>query len=281
MAFRLSPVAPCLQPIATELLMDLKQTATWSRWAGRIGSFLCILLFLVIIDALVSRFREPHNRFSGLPGDRIAVSGPLAEKIEQVGELTYRTNSPDIQLEFDAIQTGFWLGGYLWNGYLSIGPRTRPGGYQLTVQNKKTQSEKSPSLFQIEVYNDRREFQRNSKSFLVSSLGIYPWQAGLFLIPFIAFTFGGVFYLSHKTEGLLAEQGKAEVYRVRKGETGYEIFFGLGRKQGIRPGNRLILSNSQGKEIGSVSVEEVFEGHSTARVDFGLTIQPGFIISRS
>ena len=261
--------------------MDLKQTVIWSRWAGRLGSFLCILLFLIIIDGLVSRFREPLNRFSGLPGDRIAVSGPLAEKTEQVGALIYHSNSPDIQLEFDTIQTGFWLGGYLWNGYLIISPRARPGGYQLTIQNKKAQSEKSSSLFQIEVYNDLREFQRNSKSFLVSSLGIYPWQASLFLIPFIAFTFGVVFYLSHKTEGLLAEQGKAEVYRVRKGENGYEIFFGLGRKQGILPGSRLILFNNQGKEIGSIYVEKVFEGHSTAQVDFGVIIQPGFIISRS
>ena len=261
--------------------MTLNQITTWQNWAGRIGSFLCLLLFLIIIDALVSRFREPLNRFSGLPGDRIAVSGPLAEKAEQVGELIYHTNSPDIQLEFDTIQTGFWLGGYLWNGYLSISPRARPGGYQLTIQNKKAPSEKATSLFQIEVYNDLREFQRNSKSFLVSSLGIYPWQASLFLIPFIALTFGVVFYLSHKTEGLLAEQGKAEVYRVRKGETGYEIFFGLGRKQGILPGSHLILSNSQGKEIGSICVEKVLEGHSTAQVDFGLTIQPGFIVSRS
>jgi hypothetical protein len=267
--------------MANNLLMNLKQTLTWNRWVGRIGSFLCILLFLIIIDALVSRFREPQNRFSGLPGSRLAVSGPLAERTEQVRELTYQINSPDIQLEFEAIQTGFWLGGYLWNGYLSISPRIQPGGYQMTVQAKKSPVEKSPSLFQIEVYNDLKGLQRNSKSFMVRSLGIYPWHAGLFLIPFIGFTFGVVFYLSHKTESLLVEQGKAEVYRVRKGETGYEIFFGLGRKQGIRPGSRLTLSNNQGKEIGSICVEEVFEGHSTAQVDFGLNIQPGCIISRT
>jgi hypothetical protein len=261
--------------------MNLQQTQIWSRWAGRIGSFLCILLFLIIIDALVSRFREPHNRFSGLPGSRIAVSGPLADKAEQVGELTYVTDSPDIQLEFDTIQTGFWLGGYLWNGTLGISPHTRPGGYQLTVHTKKSLTAKSSSLFQIEVYNDLRGLQQNSKSFLVRWLGIYSWQAGLFLIPFIAFTFGAVFYLSHKTESLWADRGKAEVYRVRKVETGYEIFFGLGREQGIQPGSRLFLSNSQGKEIGSISVEEVFEGHSTARVNLDLNIQPGFMISRS
>ena len=261
--------------------MDLKQTAIWGRWSGRLGSFLCILLFLVIIDGLVSRFREPLHRFSGLPGDRIAVSGSLAGKAEQVGELAYQTNSPDIQLEFEAIQTGFWLGGYLWNGHLSISPQTRPGGYQLTVQIKKTKPEKSSSLFQIDVYNDLRRLQRNSKSFLVSSIGIYPWQAGLFLIPFIALIFGFVFFLSHKTESLLEEQGKAEVYRVRKGETAYEISFGLGRKQGISPGSRLTLSNNRGQEIGSIRVAEVFESHSTAQVDLELSIRPGFIISRS
>lgn len=261
--------------------MNLKQTSTWSRWAGRIGSFLCILLFLIIIDGLVSRFREPPNRFSGLPGNRIAVSGPLAGKTEQVRELTYQTNSPDIQLEFDAIQTGFWLGGYLWNGYLSISPGARPGGYQLTVQSKKSPAEKSSSLFQIDVYNDLRGLQRNSKTFIVRYLGIYPWQAGLFLIPFILFTFGVVFYLSHKTESLLAEQGKAEVYRVRKGIEGLEIFFSLGRKQGLQPGTCLTLFDNQGKALGSITAGEVFEGHSTAQVDLGLKVQPGFIISKT
>jgi hypothetical protein len=261
--------------------MTLNQVTNWQNWAGRIGSFLCILLFLIIIDGLVSRFREPLNRFSGFPGSRIAVSGPLAEKAEQVRELTYQTNSPDIELEFDTIQTGFWLGGYLWNGYLNLSPRIQPGGYQLMVQTKKSPARKSSSIFQIQVYNNQRGLRQNSKSLLVSSLGIYPWQAGLFLIPFIAFTFGVVFYLSQKTEGLLAEQGKAEVYRVRKGETGYEIFFGFGRKQGIQPGNRLTLSNHQGKEIGSICVTEVFESHSTAQVDLESNIQPGFLISRT
>jgi hypothetical protein len=260
--------------------MNLKQTLTWSRWAGRIGSFLCLLLFLIIIDALVSRFREPLNLFSGLPGDRLAVSGPLAGKTEQVGELTYRTNAPGIQLEFKAIQTGFWLGGYLWNGTLSISPHTPPGGYQLTVQQKNSPAEKSSSLFQIRVYKDLRELQRNSKSYLVRSLGTDAWQAGLGLLPLIVFTFGLVYFLSHRAEILLAEQGKAEVYRVRKGETGCEISFGLGREQGVRTGDSLILFDDQGNPLGSIIAGEVFESHSTALVDSSLNIRPGFIISR-
>lgn len=260
--------------------MNLKQTVTWSRWAGRIGSFLCILLFLIIIDALVARFREPPNLFSGLPGDLLAVSGPLAEKTELVGELTYRINSPDIQLEFKAIQTGFWLGGYLWNGTLSISPGTPPGEYLLTVQPKNSLVEKSSSLFQIRVHKDLRGLQQNSKSYLVRSLGMDAWQVGLGLLLLILFTFGLVYYLSHKEEILLAEQGKAEVYRVRKGETGCEISFGLGRKQGIQAGSNLLLINLQGKPLGSIIAGEVFESHSTAQVDPSLKVRPGFIISR-
>ncbi len=243
--------------------MTLNQTSTGSRWAGRTGSFLCILLLLIIIDVLVSRFREPHNRFSALPGDHLAVNGPLAEKTEQLGELTYRTNSLDIQLEIEAIQTGFWLGGYLWNGTLNISPRIQPGKYQLLVHPKKSLEKESASHFQIEVYNDLRGLQRSSKSVMVHYLGIYPWQAAVALIPFIIFTFGIVFYLSHKTEGFLAEQGKAEVYRIRKREKGYEIFFGLGREQGVHPGSRLFLSDRLGKTIGPISAVEVFEDHST------------------
>jgi hypothetical protein len=261
--------------------MTLKQTQFWRTWLGRVGSLLCILLFLIIIDAMVAKFREPLTRFSGLPGDRLPVSGPLAEKPDGVRGLIYQTNSPDLQLHFESVQTGFWMGGYLWNGYLIFGPQIKPGGYQLTVLTQKTSSDKYASHFQIQVYNSPRELQRYSKSLVVRHLGINSWSAGLYLCPLIGLVFAIVYYLSHKTESLMAEHGQAEIYRVRKVETAYEISFGLGTNQGIEPGNRLTLWNHQGKAIGSICVQEVFEGHSTAQVDFGTTIRPGFIISRS
>jgi len=260
--------------------MSLDQIKVWRNWAGRIGAFLCILLLLVIFDALVARFREPLNQFSGLPGDRLAVNGPLAEKTNQVGDLTYQANSSGIQLEFKAIQSGFWLGGSQWIGSLRISPVTPPGEYQLIIRPKGKPVEKSSFLFRIQVYKDLREWQRNSKSFLVRTFGIYTWQAGLFLLISILFFFGLVYYLSQQTERLLAEQGKAEVYRVRKGETGFEIFFGLGSKQGIRKGSNLVLINQQGETLGSIIAGEVHENHSTALIDPSWAVRPGFIISR-
>lgn len=242
---------------------------------------MCILFFLTILDALVARFREPLNHFSCLPGSRLAITGPLTGKIEDPRELTYQADSKEIQLVFEAVQTGYWFGGYMWNGTLLVGPRIQPGGYQLTVQTKNQNRERSPSLFQIEVFKNLAAYHHHSKSFIERSLEINPWKVVLFLIPFLVLNFGIVFYLSHRTENLLAEQGQAEVYRVTKGENGTQIFFGLGRTQGIQPGNRLTLINTRGEEVGSIIAQEVFEGHSTARLDSELTVSPGFMISQT
>ncbi|MBA4392608.1 MAG: hypothetical protein C0407_03550 [Desulfobacca sp.] len=261
--------------------MNLTQSSLWRKWTGRTGTLLCLLLFLAILDALVARFREPINHFSGLPGSRIAVSGPLADRIADPRELTYQANSKEIELVFEAVQTGYWFGGYMWNGTLMVGTRIQPGGYELTVYPKKGSPKGSPSRFEIEIFKDLASLQHQSKSFIERSLEINPWIVVLFLIPFILLTFGIVFYLSHRAEIFLAEQGKAEVYRITKGETGYQIFFGLGRNQGIQPGDRLTVIDNQGRGVGSIIAQEVFAGHSTAQLESGLNVSPGFIISQS
>jgi hypothetical protein len=261
--------------------MNLTQSSFWRKWTGCLGTLLSLLLFLAILDALVARFREPLNHFSCLPGSRIAISGTLAEKIADLRELSYQANSPEIQLVFEAVQTGYWFGGPMWNGTLIVGSRVEPGGYQLTVHSKNGQPKNSSSLFEIKVYKDQAATLHHSKSWIERYLEINPWKVVLVFIPFIVFTFGMVFYLSHRADSLLAEQGKAEVYRLTKEETGYRIFFGLGRNQGIQPGHRLIVLDTRGREVGSIIAQEVFEGHSTAQLNPGLNVLPGFIISQS
>jgi hypothetical protein len=261
-------------------MMTLKRTQFWRTWAGRTGAVLCLLLFLVIIEALVARFREPVNRFAGWPGIGLAVNGLLAEKIDRVQDLSYQTPSPDLRLDFENLNTGFWLGGNMWNGRLYIGPGIQPGRYPLAVLSGKGPEGGKVFLFQVEVFPDQFSLRKSSKSLLISRLGIYPWPAAGVLVPLIIMLFGAVFFLSHRTESLLTQQGKAEIYRIRKDDKGLEIFFGLGKNQGIKPGTLLTLINEQGKRLGSVTAEEVFEGHSTAWVDPGRDIRPGFFVSR-
>lgn len=260
--------------------MNLKQTATWNKGLGKIGTLLCALLLLAILDGLVSRFREPSNHFSCLPGSRIAVTGPLTEKTENPRDLNYQSNSREIRLVFEAIQTGYWLGGYMWNGTLEIDPGIQPGGYTLNVQAPKKMGGRPGAPFHIAVYKDQGQLNQNSKSFFRWTMGINPWRAASTIIPFILLVFGLVFFLSHRMEILLADQGQAEIYRIKKSTEGYEIFFGLGSKQGITPGTRLTLIDKQGRVIGSITPQEIFETHSIARVGSESTVQPGFMIRR-
>jgi len=261
--------------------MNLAQSTLLRKWTGRLGAFFCLLLLLSLLDALIARFREPLNHFSGLPGSRTAVSGPLAEKITDLRELTYQTNAPDIHLVFESLQTGYWFGGNLWTGTVLIGPRVDQGRYHLFVHPKNNPRNTPASLLEIQVFKDLTASYRQSKSFIKRTLLINPWFIALSSIPVILLTFGIVFYLSHKAEALLAEQGKAEIYRITKEENGRRIFFGLGRNQGIEPGHSLTVIDPDGREIGSVIVQEVFEGHSTASLNPELNVSPGFIISQS
>jgi hypothetical protein len=260
--------------------MTLTQVSSWRNRTGRIGAILCILFFLAVLDALSAQLREPSNHFTGLPGSRIAVNGPLAEQTTDLQELIYASSSREIQLVFETTQTGFWFGGNLWNGTLIINPGIQSGTYTVQVRSKKTVGGKPASLFQIDVYPDLKQLQKNSKSLTFRYLGIHSWQVIFLFFPLVLLSFGGVFYLSQQREKLLSEQGKAEVYRTKPNGEVEEIFFGMGSKQGLEPGNRLLLFTPQGLEVGPIIAVEVFETHSTAFVDQGWKVLPGFLVSQ-
>jgi hypothetical protein len=260
--------------------MDLKQASAWRDRAGKIGTVFCVLLFLAILDALMARFRELPNHFSGLPGGEISVTGPLADQTETLSDLTSKGSSEKITLRFEALQKGYWLGGAMWNGILKIDSTAAPGTYTVRVQNRKGTNKNEGPLFYIKVFKNLADLQKNSPSFFISLLGIIPWRAALFFFPWVVLAFGMVFYLSGQRDRLLSLEGKAEVYRVRAVEGEVEISFALAGDQGIQPGMPLSLYNPEGIEIGSIVVFEVFGGHSTSRVDQSWKVLPGFIVSR-
>jgi hypothetical protein len=260
--------------------MTLKQIQFWRTWTGRLGALLCLLLFLVILDALVARFRVPLTRFGGLPGTSLPVNGPLAEKIDRIEDLSFQSPTPDIRLEFEDLQTGFWMGGNLWNGRLHISPQARPGRYPLAVLNGKGKEGPKAFFFQVEVFPDRIALRKSSKSLLIGYLGLYPWPTALVLFPLLVLTFGAVFWFSHQGSALLARQGKAEIYRLKKTEGGLEIFFGLGKNHGLEPGETLTLLNARGEKMGSVTVAEVQTDYSSAEVAGGEDIRPGLWVCR-
>ena len=79
----------------------------------------------------------------------------------------------------------------------------------------------------------------------------------------------------------MAASGQAEVYRVTKGDGGYEIRFGLGSAHGISPGARVAIYDEAGQQVGTGTVEISNQRISVALVSSDQPIKAGYLVSRA
>lgn len=254
-----------------------------SRWKSFFLKTAALFLFVAIVsllDSCQAKFRTPVNVLNILPGATTEVSGPL-EKIVPAGDLTFISASKLLQLSIDEVRTGIWFGGAMWIGHLTASPDIMPGEYRLMVVPKdyKPQPDKPVPLLLIRIYQDHLQLRQSSKSFIRKQTGIPPWWFVAVCLPLIGVSLGAAFLCSRKIEHLLAREGKAEVYRVRQGETGYEIAFGLGTKHGVTVDKRLALLDEGGQLAGTVVVQKASATDSLAFAEFESGVMPGYIVS--
>lgn len=259
--------------------MNLEQISKLRKFARRMGAIFFILVFVTILDGCIAKFREPINVFNILPGQSIKVDGPLDSKIKNTKELTYTSTSDNVRLSFDAIQTRFWLGGNMWIGTVTTNKLIQPGEYDVTVYPRGETDIKKKFIFRIKVFKDYESYRQSFKSIIKRYLDFSPWWILLFCLPLGALTVGIVWYLSQRFEELLAREGKAEIYRIIRGDNGCEISFGLGTKHGVQPGTRLSLLNESGRPVGSAVVQKVSETDSLALVGLDCAVKQGYIVS--
>jgi hypothetical protein len=93
--------------------------------------------------------------------------------------------------------------------------------------------------------------------------------------------FGTVYYLSGKREALLAETGKAEIYRVTRGDGGCEIRFALGTAHGMDPGARVAIFNEAGQQGGTGTLEVSGRTDAVTQVTTDQEIKVGYLVSRA
>lgn len=139
----------------------------------------------------------------------------------------------------------------------------------------------SSPVFLIRIYADAPALQKNAPSFIRRAFGLSPWRLALFLLPWTAVAIGLTFLLSGKRDKLLLEEGKAEIYRVRRIETGQEITFGLGKAQGVRKGEILRLLDDRGRPLGEVKVVSAEERDAVAETGPEQAVRPGYLVAKN
>jgi hypothetical protein len=262
-------------------MMDLGQINHWRDLASKIGAAFCVIALLVLVDGLLVHFREPASLVKTLPGAHIEINGELTDEAHSVQELTFVSNSDQLTVTFLAIHKGYFLGGDMWRGQLLVGPHISPGEYSLSVMPQRTTSPRKAPAFRILVFADAVSLQKSSTSVIRRWFGISAFKVAAGCLPGILLAFSAVYLLSGKREALLAATGQAEVYRVTKGDGGYEIRFALGTAHGMSPGARVTISNEAGQHVGTGTVEVSNQTVSVALVTADQEIKVGNLVSRA
>ena len=260
--------------------MNLEQTSRWHDLFGWAAAAFCLLAFLALLDGLIGQWRDSANLIKLLPGMTAEIDGPLQEEVQGIQELTYLSYSKDLKLTFATVHKGYFLGGLLWQGQITAGPHLPPGEYHLTVAPSRSTSPQASLGFRIMVFSDPLSLQHSSKSLIRRHLGLSPYGAAGLCVPAILLAFGAVFYLTLKLDRLLAQKGKAEIYRVIRREGSFEVHFGLGTEHGMQPGLELGVYNPRGKSVGLARVEKATPKDAIAVVTTDLEIRPGFMVCR-
>ena len=260
--------------------MDLGQINRWRDLASKIATAFCVIALLVLVDGLLVHFREPANLVKVLPGASVEINGELTDEAHQIGDLTFTSDSDQLKVIFAAIHKGYFLGGDMWRGRLIVGPGIAPGEYSLAVLPKRTASPRKAPAFRILVFADAASLQQSSTSVVRRWFGVSAFAVAAGCLPGILLAFGAVYWLSGKREALLAASGQAEVYRVTRGEDGYEIRFGLGTAHGMSPGARVAIYDAAGQPVGTGTVEVCNQKVSVAQATSDQPIKAGYLVSR-
>lgn len=243
---------------------------------GKLSIIFIILLMFSFLDGCVNKLLHPPNLLDLMPGQSVDVNAPL-EKRTEIHELTYNTTSEDIQLKFDSVYSGFWLGGTEWKGVLTVSPNIKPGQYQVTVNTKEGQ--KFPFVFFVRIHENKESIQKVSMSLIKKISGLSSWSVFILSAFLIAITALYILKLSNKIEKVMIQNGQAEVFFVKKGQFVIEVIFGLGNKNNIKPGDVLNIYTDKGQPVGNVIVQRSTDKDSIGIVKAEYNVKPGFIVA--
>ncbi|MGB5158421.1 hypothetical protein [Desulfobacterium sp. N47] len=260
---------------------DLDKTLQLRSKIGKIAAVFCVLLSLAIIDTVVAGFRQSKTVFDALPGTSIDINGLAAETVGSTNDIVCTSTSDLIRISIDSIQKGYWFGSKMWQGRFIISPDIKEGDYSLVVGIKDIKIKKAPDKFLIRIYKDYESYRQSYKSLIKRYFDISPWYIGALFFLLSVLAFGYIFLLSGKIENLMADKGKALIYKVKKAQESCEIYFGLGNDHGVKTNSRINVFDDKGQASGTAVVHSATETDSIAYAESGCVVEPGYMVAVS
>lgn len=250
---------------------DILRLIQIRRLVGRIAFFFLLAMLLALLDGCIVKVRQPLNLFYVIIGETIAIDGSLEKKVPDHNLLTYRSSSPFLNLQIDAVQKGYWFGGNMWIGRLTANQGIVPGEYEINVFDKNTGEKLHPVPIRIIVYNSKDDLNKSSLSVIQRNLNISPWLTALLILPISACFIAFSYLLSNKIERIMKRHSMAEIYmKVPDKEGSLFIRFELGSKDNLNEGDKVQVFDGNLGYLGDAVVVEVDKKDSTAKTYLGL-----------
>ena len=246
-----------------------------NRVVKHAGALIAALFLLSVGDTFISGQLASEETFRAMPGNSQAISGKLPVPIRDVRELAFSVDSPHIRIDFNAAQ------GRLWRGRMNIGESVQTGDYNLRVFPVYTKvPEEDMPEYRIRVFEDKAHLDASYMSLIRRVLGIPPAVMVIVTLPLVLAGLGASYWLSSQQEAILARHGIVPIVKMVRRKQGWEIHFGLGRNQGIRADDRLVLLNRQLVRVGQVNISQVDADYSQAVVPFSQELTPSYWVAR-
>ncbi len=252
-------------------------------------NLLVFLVFGVLLLSLVdscSGIFESRSQFRLVRGISRPISGKLDSPVQDLerlagirdGEklqeaLAYETDGP-LFLRFTGLQ------GRLWRGELSSPAYSDPGIYRLTVYQKGVHRQEQTSLITVILYPDMESYLRDLPSFIERHMGFQPWWITIAALPLAMLLLYLSYLQSGREEDILRSQGLAPIFRLARGREGWTMYFGLGARDGVTPGDALYLLDRKSRTVASFIPDEIKEDHSTVLLPLSTPVKVQHYVSR-
>ncbi len=197
----------------------------WKKQSGRLAGVLFILATLATVDSLIGGLSGLRRPIGLIPGSNFDISGPLPPKTETIEDLIIDGQPEDgsVRLIPAAIFSGYWFGGSMWRGTVTVAPDAPEGQHIIQVKDPFGEKQNPALVFTIKIWPDQKTLNAHAPSLLARLTGLRPFIFALSLIM-CGIVIGAIhFLLSRHWSRLLAQQSCSEIYKLLQTPQGTEF----------------------------------------------------------
>ena len=258
--------------------------ASWQS-AG-VACFLVLLLGAA--DTLYKAAVSEPTLLRVMAGGEAPVSGDLELPLDEVSieehskvarggralddYLGFESSSKSVDVRFEELR------GRFWRGSVHVAETAGPGEktFRVFIQGQP-RPEREP-LYSVRVFREAWRLRADLDSLTERRLGIQPWWSIVVMLPLGLLCMFKVYQQSGRDEERLIGSGMGPIYKLARRKQSWEIIFGLGSRQGVREGDRLLVVDREGRPAGHVYAIKVGPDASHATLDVTVPVTPEHLV---